>query len=170
MDAKFDVFGKLLVELLEAILVLADFIDELKALLDEILPDDLQDLVLLQHLTGNVERKILRIDNSLEEVEVLRDELFTVVHDEDSPDVQLDVVLLLLVLEEVKGSALWHEEKGPELELAFNGEVLDSQVLLPIIGQRLVELSVLLLGDVVRVSGPDGLGLVQLLIFSVAFL
>ena len=93
-----------------------------------------------------------------------------ILHDEDSPDVQLDVVLLLLVLEEVKWSTLWHEKKGTELELAFNGEVLNSQVLLPVIGQGLVELSVLLLGDVVRVSGPDGLGLIQFLIFSVALL
>ena len=38
------------------------------------------------------------------------------------------------------------------------GEVLDGEVLLPVVGERLVELSVLFVGDVVGRSGPDGLG------------
>ena len=37
--------------------------------------------------------------------EVLRDELITIVHDEDPAHVQLDVVLLFLVLKEIKGGA-----------------------------------------------------------------
>ena len=52
--------------------------------------------------------------------EVLGDELVTVVHDEDSAHVQLDVVLLLLVLEEVEGSAARHEEQSAELQLTFH--------------------------------------------------
>ena len=64
-----------------------------------------------------------------------------VVHDEDPAHVQLDVVLALLVLEEVEGGALGDEEEGLELELALHGEVLDSQVLLPVVRQRLVELA-----------------------------
>merc|ERR1719336_2362899 len=48
--------------------------------------------------------------------------------------------------------------------------MLDSQMLLPVVGERLVELSVLFAGDVVRSSGPDWLGLVQLLILGVLLL
>ena len=58
--------------------------------------------------------------------EVLGDELFTVVHDEDSPDVQLDVVLLFLVLKEVERRTAGNEEQGPELQLALHGEVLQT--------------------------------------------
>ncbi len=47
---------------------------------------------------------------------------------------------------------------------------LDSQVVLPVVGETLVELSILLIGDVVRVTGPDWLGLVQLLSINVLFL
>ena len=52
--------------------------------------------------------------------QILGDELFTAVHDEDPPDVQLDVVLLLLVLKQVEGSAAGDEQQGPELELALH--------------------------------------------------
>ena len=48
--------------------------------------------------------------------------------------------------------------------------MFDSQMLLPVIGEGLVELSVFLLGDVVRVPGPEGLCLVQLLVLRVLFL
>ena len=52
--------------------------------------------------------------------EIFWDEFFTVVHDEDPSDVKLDVVLLLLVFKEIKGSALGHEEESAELKLSLN--------------------------------------------------
>ena len=85
-------------------------------------------------------------------------------------DVELDVVLGLFVLEEVEGGALGDEEEGAELELPLDGEVLDAEVLLPVVGEGLVELAVLLLGDVVGVPGPEGLRLVQLLVLCVLLL
>ena len=63
-------------------------------------------------------------------------------------------------------SPLRHEEDGLELELTFDGEVLDGKVVLPVVRQALVEGGVLLLGDVLRVARPDGLCLVQLLILD----
>lgn len=47
---------------------------------------------------------------------------------------------------------------------------LDSQVVLPIVGEGLVEFSVLFGGNVVRVAGPQGLGFVQLLLLCVLLL
>ena len=44
---------------------------------------------------------------------------------------------------------------------------LDSEVVLPVVSERLVELAVLFLRDVVRVACPDRLRLVQLLILRV---
>ena len=79
-----------------------------------------QDLVLLEHLSGNVEREILGVDDALDKVKVLGDEFLAVVHDEDPPDVQLDVVLTLLVLEQIKGGPLGDEEEGSELKLALD--------------------------------------------------
>ena len=56
---------------------------------DALLADDLEDLVLLQGLARDVERQVLRVDDALDEVEVLRDEIVAVVHDEDAADVEL---------------------------------------------------------------------------------
>ena len=42
--------------------------------------------------------------------------------------------------------------------------MLDGEVVLPVVGERLVEGAVLILGDVGGVARPDGLGLVELLV------
>ena len=169
MDAQLDVLAKMFIELLVVVLVLSELIKELHARLNQDLADDLQDLVLLQRLSGDVEGEVLKVDDVFD-IEVLRDELLTVVHDKDPTIVELDVVLGLLVPKEVEGSALWDEEESAELHMALNREVLDAEMLPPVIGEGLVELSVLLLGDVVRVPGPEGLCLVQLLVLRVLFL
>merc|ERR1719154_230285 len=144
VDAELQVLAELLVELLEVILVLGDLLNGLHDLLDDVLTDNLKDLVLLEHLSGNVEGKIFRIDDSLDEVKILGDDVITVIHDEHTPNIQLDVVLLLLVLEQVKGSSLGNKEKSSELKLTLNREMFDSQMILPVIGQALVEFTILL--------------------------
>ena len=47
---------------------------------------------------------------------------------------------------------------------------LDSEMILPVVGERLVELSVLVLRDVVRITRPQRLRLVQLLLVSILLL
>ena len=84
-----------LVELVVVVLVLGDLVEELDALLDQVLLDDLEDLVLLQHLARDVEGQILAVHDALHEGQPLGDELLAVVHDEHPPHVQLDVVALL---------------------------------------------------------------------------
>lgn len=44
--------------------------------------------------------------------------------------------------------------------------MLDGKVVLPVVGKRLVKRRVLLGGDVLGVSGPEGLGLVELLVLD----
>jgi hypothetical protein len=144
VDAELEVLAKGFVELLEIVLVLGDLSDKFKALLHKVLADDLKNLVLLQSLTRDVERQVLGVDDTLDEVEIFGDQILAVIHNEDTPDVELDVVALLLALEEVEGSAVkdcewrandsvWEnslplgdEEDGLELKLTLNGEVLDS--------------------------------------------
>jgi hypothetical protein len=115
----------------------------------------------LESFSGNVERKIVGVDNSLDEGEPLWDEVLTVVHDENSSDVELEVVLLLLVLEEVEWSSLWNKEKSGEFKLTLNGEMLDGEMLLPIVGKTLVEGNILISGNILWLSHPDWLGLVE---------
>ena len=133
VDTVLEVLGEGLVEFLVVFLVVGDLSEEFDALLDQVLADDLQDLVLLEHLTRDVEWEILRVDDTTDEVEPFGDELLAVVHDEDTSDIELDVVSLLAGLEEIEGSALGDEDDGTELELTFNGEVLDSEVFFPVV-------------------------------------
>ena len=51
------------------------------------------DFVLLEHLTRDIDRKILRIDKALDKVEVEWDEYIVVVYDEDKANIDLDVDL-----------------------------------------------------------------------------
>jgi len=162
MDTELQVLAELLVELHVVILVLGDLVEELKALLDEVLLDDAEDLVLLERLTRDVQRKIFGIDNTLDEGEPLRDDVLAVVHDEDTTHVQLDVVALLLAFEHVERGTAGGEQERFELELAFHGEVLDGEVVLPVVGDGLVESAILFGGDVIGLAHPDGLLLVEL--------
>merc|ERR1719446_1607327 len=77
-------------------------------------------------------------------------------------NIQLNVArVLLLGLEKVKWCTLWHKEDGGELKLTLHREMLDRKVLLPVVGKRLVESAILLLGDLLRLASPDGFLLVH---------
>lgn len=75
------------------------------------------------------------------------------------PDVELDGVLLFFVFKEIEWGSLWDEKKGSELELTFNREMLDSQMIFPVIGQGFVEFGIFLIGNVIWVTSPDWFGL-----------
>merc|ERR1719239_1368361 len=106
-------------------------------------------------------KTLLTVNNTPDKIEVVWDDVVTVVHDEDPPHIELDVVLgFALAFEEIKRSSLGNKEKCLELKLPFHTEVFYSQVLLPVIGQGLVKLPVLLARDVISISRPDRLGLV----------
>merc|ERR1719313_2623191 len=161
VDTELEVLAELLVELVEVLGVLGDLVEHLERLLHEVLLDHLEDLGALEHLTGNVERKVLGVDDTLDEAEELWDELVAAIGDEDTAHVQLDVSLLLGWFEHVEWCALWHEQKSLEFELALHREVLDGEVVLPVVANMLVEGSVLLLGDLLWVAHPEWLLLVH---------
>src|SRR5215469_4529658 len=166
VDAELDVLAEGAVELFELLLVLCNLIEEFQRLLDNVLTDHLHDLVLLERLTGEVEREVFRVDNTLDEAEPFWDEISGIIGDEDASDVELDVVLGSLRLEEIERSALWNEEDGAEFKLTLDGEVLDGKMIFPVIGQRFVEGRILFLSNVLWVARPYRLGLVELLLLN----
>jgi len=170
MNSEFEILSELFVKLFEVFFIVSDLLEEINALLDDVLLDDLEDLVMLEEFSRNVKREILRVDDTLDEVKILRDEIFAVVHDEDSTDVELDVIFLLLGFEEIEGSTLGDEEDSSEFELTFNLELLDSEMFFPVVGEGLVEVDVLFLDDVFRLTHPERLVLVLLFEFGVNFL
>jgi hypothetical protein len=64
--------------------------------------DDFENLILLKGLARDVEWQVFRVDDTLDEVEVLRNEVLTVIHNEDTANIEFDVVALFLALKEVE--------------------------------------------------------------------
>ena len=86
-------------------------------------------------LVENIEGKVLDIglnfcNDTLHEVEILGNKVFTIVHDEKTADVKFDVVALFLGLEEVEGSAFGNVDNGFKFELTLDRDVLDCKVVL----------------------------------------
>ena len=138
MNTELDVLAEGRVELVKLFTIFSNLVEELKGLLDNVLLDDLHDLVLLKGFTRQIQWKILRVDDALDKAEPFRNKVSSIVGNEDAANIELDVVLGLLSLEEIERCALWYEEDCTEFELTFNGEVLDSQVVLPIAAKTLV--------------------------------
>ena len=67
-DADLDVLGELLIVFFVVVLVLGKFSEKLQALLHQVLADDLQDLALLQRLSGDVQGQILGVHHTLNEI------------------------------------------------------------------------------------------------------
>lgn len=103
---------------------------------------------MLQHLARKIEGKIFRIDDTLDEAEPFGDEFFAVIGDENAPDVELDVVFLPLRFEEIERSTFGDEENRAEFQLTLDREVLDGEMVLPIVREGLVEAAIFLLSDV----------------------
>ena len=57
--------------------------------------DDLQLAVVLQHLARDVQRQILRIDQALDEPEIVRQEIGALVHDQHAAGIQLQALFVL---------------------------------------------------------------------------
>merc|ERR1719284_1185027 len=79
MDTKLQALAKLFIELLVVILLLGNFCKHLQALLHKVLLDHTQDLVLLQSLPRDVQRKILRIHDTLDKIQPLWNEVLPIV-------------------------------------------------------------------------------------------
>jgi hypothetical protein len=79
------------------------------------------------------------VNDTDNKVEVLGHQLLVVLGNENPSDVKLDVVPLLLLLEQIEWSSLRDVKHSLEFKLTFNREVLDSKVVLPVVGDRLVE-------------------------------
>ena len=114
VNAKLDVLAESSVEFVELFTIFCDLVEQLESLLDNVLLNNLHDLVLLKGFTRQVQGQILRVNNTFDKAEPFGDEVGRIVSDEDTSDVELDVILGLLGLEKVEGSTLWYEEDGTE--------------------------------------------------------
>merc|ERR1719327_1649916 len=110
VNSKLDVLGELLIELLVIVLLFSNLRKHFQAFLHQVLLDHTQYLVLLQSLTRDVQWQVLGIHNALDERKPLWHEFITIIHDEDTTHVKLDVRALLLALKHVEWSTARDKE------------------------------------------------------------
>mmetsp|Transcript_11361 Transcript_11361/g.13447 ORF Transcript_11361/g.13447 Transcript_11361/m.13447 type:complete len:635 (+) Transcript_11361:368-2272(+) len=149
------------------LLIVSKLADHIKSLTNQLLLDCLEGSVLLKHLTRDVQRKGIGVNNTSQEGEILGDKLFELVRDEYTTHVQLDrSVLAVVVVHVVGGSGGGNEQKGLELNVTLGREVsvrdrIVSSGLLLGLDECLVETVVLGLGNLIAATQPDGLVAVQ---------
>ena len=87
------------------------------------------------HLTFEL---IKKSSNYLDEVEVFWDQFLAIVHDENTSDIQFDIVLLFLVFKQIEGRPLGDKQKCTEFELSLNAEIRKKSLIRCIPIQRYV--------------------------------
>merc|ERR1712032_948042 len=141
---------------------LGEFAQHFEALAHELLAHDLQHLVLLKGLTGDVQRQVVGVDDARDEVEVLGKQILELVGDQNLAHIQTQAGrTLVVVIVLVVGRFLGHEQDGLELDLALRLEVGPGGRVGLVFGDGLVEVIVIFVGDVFLVTRPDGLLLVD---------
>ena len=135
-------------------------LDRGKDLLGQPATDRLDLPVLLQNFAGNVERHVLCVDDALDETQVLGHQLVAVAHDEDAFDVQVDPDRRVPA-EQIERRVRRNEEQGLVLEGALGLHGDDLERVVPHVRDVLVELLVLLVGDLVFRPGPECLHRVE---------
>ena len=131
-------------------------LDRREHLPDQALADQLDLAVLLQDLAGDVERQVVRVDDTLDEAQVLGDERLAVVHDEHALDVELHAALGVAP-EQVHRRVAGEEQQRLVLERALGRQLDRLQRLAPVVADVPVELGVLLLGHVLLRPRPQRL-------------
>ena len=92
MNTKLKIFAELFIELFEVFSIFCDFLEEFETFFSDVFLDNFKDFVMLKILSADVKRKIFRINNTSDESKIFRDQLFAIVHNEDSSNVQFNII------------------------------------------------------------------------------
>ena len=121
----------------------------------DVVGDDLQLPVVLEHLPGDVQGDIGGVHDALDEAEVVGQQVRALLHDHHPGGVELQA-LLKVGGEVVHGHLAGDVQQGLVLDGPLGGDVDGQQGILPVAELGLVEVVVLLLGDLALGPLPDG--------------
>ena len=74
-----------------------DLLDHIKSLSDQFLFDDLQEFVLLESFTRDIQWEIIRIDDTTNELKIFWHHIGEIIGNENTSDVHLNIVLTKLI-------------------------------------------------------------------------
>ena len=114
----------------------------------------------MENLSRDIERQVGRVHHAAHKTQIIWQELLGVFHDEDPLDIELKAMPLLTIVQ-VEGCLARNEQQLCVLGSAFHTIVGVGQGLVHAVGNALVELLVLLIGDLTLGPGPEGGGLVH---------
>jgi hypothetical protein len=83
------------------------------------LTNDLEDCVLQECLTRDVERKVFRVHNTLDKVEVCGDKVLTITHDEHAADIELMLLRFFLDSRRSNGALASHDMNAEKMRIAY---------------------------------------------------
>ena len=122
--------------------------------------DQLELVVLLQHLAADVQAQILTVHNALDEAEVIRQQVGALLHNEHAGCVQGQALFIILGVE-VVGTVAGHEQQGIIICSALGAADDDAGGVGIIAKLFLIEVRVLLVGHFALLLFPDGHHAVQ---------
>ena len=111
--------------------------------------------ILLEDFAADVEGKVFAVDDAAHEAQILRKKLPGVVQDKDALDVELDTGLELGLVE-IERRLGGNEEERSVFETSFSFGVNPEEWILGVAGDRLVQLLVSLIGNLVLGPAPEG--------------
>ena len=124
------------------------------------------DLGPLHRLARDIQRQILAVDHPLDEAEVRRQEILRLLLDQHFARVELDLPLDP-PLQQAALAGRGDVEEGVQIDRCVGRDVQVEERLAVVEGQLLVELLVLLVGDLMRLLPPEGRLLIRLLVIDV---
>ena len=116
----------------------------------------------LEDFTRHIERQIVGINQATDKAQVVRHELLSVIHDEDTLHIEFQAVFMIAV-PHVPRCLGRHIQQAGVLLLAFHAVVAPDQRIGEVMGDMLVELFVLVIADFGLATGPQRLGFVDFL-------
>ena len=142
------------------LIVLSEIGEHAEHLARATLADRLDVLRFLEDLARDVERQVGGVHDAAHEAQVERHQLLGVVHDEDAAHVEF-YPMPRVAVPEVEGCARREVEQLRVFALALDAGVGPGQRVLEVMADVLVELLVLVLGDVALGARPEGRGAVD---------
>jgi len=141
------------------VISLHNVIYHVQTLLDQLSTDLFYHFGLLELFSVHIQREVITINHSLNEVQVLRQQFIKRITNQNSPDIQFDIALFALVvlIVEILRSSLRNVKDTSELHSSVSLEMSISHRIFFIFAKSLIEFVVFFFINVFCTSGPNSL-------------
>ena len=130
------VFKELLIFIIVFILQLFQTVDDL---LFDVLLNLFKKRRLLKHFTGDIQRKIFTVDNAFDKLQIIRNQFFVLLCDEDAFGIQSKSFLIVLRIK-IIGNMAWNVDNGIIIEGSFSMDIDGKKRIFIVVETGLIEI------------------------------